>query len=185
MRFSRYSWRRHFSARQEVGLTQSLIANPQCRVPGGLHRWFVEGQVPSSKSQAPTHSQVPIANALQMTRPGSRSRIHSRIGSPSTGIPDQGRRARSHPVWRRANVVSEPRERSEPAKRLASERAGESEGRSPSEYDSAVAFTHGPWWTEAFSPCVHSSWEPPIGRYRAGSSPAASGSAVAYFGGTY
>ena len=30
-------------------------------------------------------------------------------------------------------MASEPRERSEPAKRLASERVGESEGRSPSE----------------------------------------------------
>jgi aryl-alcohol dehydrogenase-like predicted oxidoreductase len=43
----------------------------------------------------------------------------------------------------RANAVSEPRERSEPAKRLASERVGESEGRRPSEEKSQHGTVNG------------------------------------------
>ena len=32
-------------------------------IVAGAYRWFLECQIPSSKSQAPTHSQVPIAQS--------------------------------------------------------------------------------------------------------------------------
>jgi hypothetical protein len=63
-------------------------------------------------------------------------RIHedprlSRVSSFLTVSDDGGMRA-SAESRTRTSVASEPRERSEPAKRLARERVGESEGRSPS-----------------------------------------------------
>src|SRR5262245_31069743 len=109
-------------------VTKGLATEAEARAAASEYLRKIEAHQPSEHSGG--QDPYGIQDRVFIVRPdGPRERVVSELGSRPQAI----RRSTTHLQRRRTSAASEPPERSEPAKRRASDGVGESEGRSPSD----------------------------------------------------